>query len=77
MEDIMKIIQSLEGSSVLIDGVIEIVKNEIKKQKGGFLEAFFAPLPASAVQQVIYSVVKGISGIGVWRTGRGYTDENF
>ena len=74
MDDIMKIIQSLEDSCVLIDGVIEIVKNEIKKQKGGFLEAFFAALPASVVQQVIYSVVKGISGIGVWRTGRGHTD---
>ena len=35
MNDIIKIIKSLEDSSVLIDAV----KHEIKKQEGGFLEA--------------------------------------
>ena len=43
MNDIIKIIKSLEDSDVLIDGVIEIVKHEIKKQKGGFLGALLAP----------------------------------
>ena len=37
MNDIIKIIKSLEGSGVLIDGVPEIVKHEIKKQEGRFL----------------------------------------
>ena len=36
-----------------------------------------APLVASAVQPVISSVVKGISGRGVRRVGRGYTDNIF
>ena len=36
-----------------------------------------APLAASLVQPVISSVVKGISGRGVKRAGRGYMDENF
>ena len=65
MNDIIKIIKSLEVSSVLIDWVIEIVKHEIKKQEGGFLGALLAPLAASIVQPVISRVVKGISGRGV------------
>ena len=60
MNDIIKIITSLEDSVVLIDGVAETVKNETKKQEGGFLGALLAPLAASLVQPVISSVVKGI-----------------
>ena len=33
MNDIIKIIKSLEDSAVLIDGVTETVKDEIKKNK--------------------------------------------
>ena len=62
---------------VLIDGVTETVKDEIKKQEGRFLEALLAPLATWLVQPVISSVVKGISGRGVKRAGRGYIDENF
>ena len=42
----------------LIDGVTENLKNEIKKQGGGFFGAFSAPLAASLVQPVVSSVVK-------------------
>ena len=38
MNDIIKLIKSLEGLIVSIDGVSETVKNEIKKQEGGFLK---------------------------------------
>ena len=62
---------------VLIDGIIEIVKDDIKKQKGGFLGALSAPLAASLVQPVISSVVKGKSGRGVRAAGRGYVNKNF
>ena len=65
MNDIIKIIKSLEDSGVLIDGVTETVKHEIKYQEGGFLGALLAPLAASLVQPVISSVVQGISGRGV------------
>ena len=61
MSDIIKIIKSLEDSGVLVDGVTETVKREIKKPEGGFLGALLAPLAASLVQPVISSVVKGIS----------------
>ena len=77
MNNIIKIIKSLEASGVLIDGVTETVKREIKKQEGGFLGALLAPLAASLVQPVFSSVVKSISGRGVRRAGRGYTNENF
>ena len=75
--DIIKIIKSLEDSGVLIDGVTETVKQEIQKQKGGFLEILLAPLAASIVQPVISSLVKGISGRGVRRAGREYTNKSF
>ena len=62
---------------VLIDGVTETVKDEIKKQEGGFLAVLLAPSAASLVQQVISSVVKGISGRGSRRVGRGYMVKHF
>ena len=77
MNDIIKIIKSLEDLGALIDGVTETVKYEIKKQEGGFLGTLLAPLAASLVQPVISSVVKGTSGRGVRRAGRGYMVENF
>ena len=77
MNDIIKIIISLEDSSVLIDGITQIVKHEIKNQECWFLLALLATLVALVVQPVISSVVKGISGKGVRRAGRGYIDTIF
>ena len=37
MNDIMKIVQALEDSNILLKGVTKTIKNETKKQKGGFL----------------------------------------
>ena len=37
MNDIMKIVKSLEESALLIRGIIETIKNESKEQRGGFL----------------------------------------
>ena len=72
---IIKMIKPLEDTGVLIDA--KTVKDEIKKQEGGFLRALLAPLAASLVQPVISSVVKSISGKGVRRARRGYMDKNF
>ena len=77
MNDIIQIITTLVNSDVLIDGVTETVKHEIKKQEGRFIWALLAPLAASLVQPVISSLVKGISGRVVRRAGRGYMDEIF
>ena len=51
-------------------------KMRLKKQQGLFLGALLAPLAASLVQPVISSVLKGRSGRGVRRAGRGYMDKD-
>ena len=38
INDIMKIVKSLEGSGLLIKDDSETIKNEAKEQKGGFLK---------------------------------------
>ena len=40
MEDIMKIVGSLEESGLLVKGITETLKNETKEQKGGFLPSY-------------------------------------
>ena len=60
INDIIKIITSLEDPGVLIDGVTEIVNDKIKKQEGEFLGTLLATLSASLVQPVISSAVKRI-----------------
>ena len=47
------------------------------KYKKRLLGALLAPLAASLVQPVVSSVIKGISGRGFRRAGRGYADKNF
>ena len=37
MKDIIKIVKSLLESRLLIKGISEKIKNEVKEQKGGFL----------------------------------------
>ena len=37
MNGIMKIVQALEDSSILLKGVTKTIKNETEEQKGGFL----------------------------------------
>ena len=60
MNDIIKIMQSIENSGALIDGVTETVKHEkkTKKTRRRILGASLAPLAASIVQPVTSSVVK-------------------
>ena len=47
MNDIMKIVTSLEESGLLIKGVNEAIKNEVKEQKGVFLSMLLGTLGAS------------------------------
>ena len=41
MQDLLKIVKSLEDSGILLDGITETVKNEVKEQKGGFFYQCF------------------------------------
>ena len=47
MNDIMKIVDSLEDSGSLIKGVSETIKNEAKDQKGGILGILLSTLGAT------------------------------
>ena len=64
MEDIMKIVTSLEESELLVKGNIETIKNETKEQKGGFLSMLLRTLAASLLGSAL-------TGKGVIRASEG------
>ena len=53
MNDIMKIVKSLEEPGLLIKGVREAIKNGAKEQKGGFLEMLLGTLGASLLGNLL------------------------
>ena len=53
MEDIMKIVKSLEDSGILIKCVSEKIKNEAKEQKGGFLRMLLGTLGANILGNLL------------------------
>ena len=53
MEDIIKIVKSLEDSGLLLKGVSETVQNEAKKRKGGFLRMLLSTLGASSLGKML------------------------
>ena len=62
MNDIMKIVQALEDSNILLKGVAKTIKNETKEQKGGFLSMVFGTLGASLLGNLLTG--KGIVTVG-------------
>ena len=68
MDDILKIVKSLEDSGVLLKGVSETIQHEAKEQRGGFLSMSLATLGASLLGDILS---KGLSGKGVIRAGEG------
>ena len=40
MNDVMKMVQALEDSNILLKGVNKTIKNKTKEQKGGFLSMY-------------------------------------
>ena len=59
MQDLLKIIKSLEDSGILLDGITETVKNEVKEQKGGFLSMLLGTLSVSFLGDLL---TKNFSG---------------
>ena len=49
MNDIMKIVQALEDSNILLKEVTKTIKNERKEQKGPFLSMLLGTLGASSL----------------------------
>ena len=62
MNDVMKIVQALEDSNILLKGVTNTIKNETKEQKGGFLSILLGTLGASLLGNFL-------SGKGTVRAG--------
>ena len=62
MEDIIKIVKSLEDSGLLLKGVSETIQNETKDQKGGLLRMLLGTLDASLLGNML-------AGKGVVRAG--------
>ena len=53
INDIMKIIKSLEESGLLIKGVGKTIKNKAKEQKGGFFSMLLGTLGASLLGNLL------------------------
>ena len=68
MQDLLKRIKSLEDSGILLDGITETVKNEVKEQKGGFLSMVLGTLGTSLLGDLL---TKNLSGRAVIRAGEG------
>ena len=68
MDNILKIVKSLEDSGVLLKGVSETIQHEAKEQRGGFLSMLLGTLGASLLGDILS---KGLSGKGVIRAGEG------
>ena len=68
MDDILKIVKSLEDSGLLLKGVSETIQHEAKEQRGGFLSMLLGTLGASLLGDILS---KGLSGNGVIRAGEG------
>ena len=69
--DIMKIIQSLEDSNILLKGVTKTIENETKEQEGGFLRMLLGTLGASLLGNLLSGkgIVRAGSGNGIVRDG--------
>ena len=64
MNDIMKIIQALEDSNILLKGITKTIENETKEQKEGFLSMLLETLGATLLGNLL-------SGKGIVIAGSG------
>ena len=65
MNNIIKIVKSLENSGVLLKGVSKTIQHEAKEQRGGFLSMLLGTLGASLLVNLL------TGGKGVTRAGEG------
>ena len=62
MNDIMKIVQTLEDSKILLKGITKTIENKKKEQKRGFLGMLLVTLESSLLGNVL-------TGKGILRAG--------
>ena len=70
MNDIIKIVKSLEDSGVILKGVSETIQHEAKEQRGGFLSMLLGTLGASLSGNLL------TGGKGAIRAGEGIKKKN-
>ena len=77
MHDIIKIVQALENSNILLKGFSKTIKNETKEQNGRFLSMLLGTLGASLLENLLAGkgIVRASSrnkkGKGIVRAGYG------
>ena len=79
MNDIIKIIEALENSGILLKGVTKTIENETKEQRGGFLSMLLGTLGAGLLSHLLTGgkgIMRASDGIvcagdGIVRTGAG------
>ena len=64
MNDIIKIIEAIENSGILLKGVTKTIENETKDQRGGFLGMLLGTLGATLLGNLL-------TGKGIMRAGDG------
>ena len=65
MNNIIKIIEALENSGILLKGVTKTIENETKKQRGGFLSMLLGTLGANLLGDLL------TGGKGMMKAGKG------
>ena len=73
IEDIIKIVKSLEDSGLSLKGVTETVQNDVKEQKGGFLSMLLGTLGAILLGNFLTGkgIYRARKGKGISRAGEG------
>ena len=75
MQDLLKVVKSLEDSGTLLDGITETVKNKVKEQRGGFLSMLLSTLGASLLGDLLTD--KGVIRAGEGTIRAGYGSKKF
>ena len=79
MNIIMKIVQALKDSNILLKGVTKKIENETKEQKGGFLSMLLYTMVASLLGNVLSGkrATPKIQGRGIVRAKYGGKKQKF
>ena len=72
MNDIMKIVESLEESGLLIKGLSKTIINEANEQKGGFLGMLLGTLATSLLGNLFTHKGTIRAGEGMIRAGQDF-----
>ena len=73
MNDLIKTVQTLEDSNILLKAVTKTIKTETKEQKGGFVSILLGTFGASLLANLLAGkgVVRAGSGKGIVRADTG------